>query len=213
MEGGLTLGTPGHPYQDLYGVTLINQSTITLTDQDVFAQHDGATVENQINATIDIQGDVTWAGDNIETIYNQGTLEKTAGLGTTVVNNIALVNDGIVTVSSGTLDLEGGGTATGSFTAAAQTTLEFGHFSWAFNSTSSVSGAGTVEFASDQFSSFFNSNSVYNVSGATEIESRESVDFLSGSHVENLGAVTLTSGTLDLSSSVAPPSVPTVPPA
>ena len=110
------------------GVTLINESTLTLTDQDAFAQQDGATVENEILHTIDIQGDGTWSGDGTETIDNQGTFEKTAGSGTTTGQYIALVNDGIVTVSSGTLDLEGGGTATGNFTADAQTTLEFGHF-------------------------------------------------------------------------------------
>ncbi len=154
VEGGLELGTgTAHRDEQLYGVTLINQSTITLTDQDVFAQEDGATVENEILHTIDIQGDGTWDGDGTATIDNQGTIEKTAGSGTTVVNNVALVNDGTVTVSSGTLDLEGGGTATGNFTADAQTTLEFGHFSWAFNSTSSVIGAGTVEFAFNYFSS------------------------------------------------------------
>ena len=78
----------------------------------------------------------------------------------------------MVTVSSGTLDLEGGGTATGSFTAAAQTTLEFGHSSWAFNSTSNVTGAGTVEFGVSYWPSFFNSNSVYDVSGATASKAR-----------------------------------------
>jgi len=205
VEGGLTLGTGiGDQQESLYGVTLINQSTITLTDQDVFAQEDGATVENQILHTIDIDGDGTWRGADTETIDNQGTLEKTAGLGTTAFTYVSLVNDGAVTVSSGTLDLEGGGTATGSFTAEAQTTLEFGHSSWAFNSTSSVSGAGTVEFPSAYWSSYFNSNSVYNVTGATQVQSGEQVDFLSGSHVENLGSVTLESGTLDLSSSVLP---------
>ena len=44
---------------------------------------------------------------------------------------------------------------------------------------------------------------MYDVTGATEIESQEPVDFLSGSHVENMGAVTLESGTLDLSSGLA----------
>ncbi len=205
VEGGLTLGTgTGDQQETLYGVTLINQSKITLTDKDVFAQGAGATVENHINATIDIQGDAAWDGSDVETIYNQGTLEKTAGLGTTAFNYISLVNDGIVKVSSGTLDLETGGTATGNFTVEAQTTLEFGHSSWAFNSTSNVIGAGTVEFPFAYWSSYFNSNSVYNVTGSTKFESQKAVDFLSGSHVENLGAVTLENGTLDLSSSVLP---------
>ena len=206
VEGGLTLGTDtGAVTEVLAGAMLMNQSTITLDDQDVFAQQDGATVENF--STIDIDGDVQWDGDGAETIDNQGTIEKTAGTGTTTFNYIALVNDGAVTVSSGTLDLEGGGTATGSYTAAAQATLDFGHSSWAFNSTSSVKGAGTVEFSVAYWPSFFNANSIYDVSGATDFESQEPVDFLGGS-VENLGAVTLENGTtLDLSSSGEGPAV------
>ncbi|MGO9922926.1 MAG: beta strand repeat-containing protein, partial [Isosphaeraceae bacterium] len=204
VNGNLTLGTGTGGDEDLYGTTLENQSVIYALDGDAFYQGDGAVVENNILHYIDFEGDGTWDGDATGTIDNQGTIEKTAGTGTTTVNNVALINDGAVTVSSGTLDLEGGGTATGAFTTAAQTTLDFGHFSWAFNSTSSVSGAGTVEFAFDYFSSYFNSNSVYNLTGTTQVDSGEQVDFLSGSNVENLGAVTLTSGTLDLSSSVAP---------
>ena len=205
VDGGLQLGTgTGDQQEVLYGVTLINQSTITLTEQDVFVQKVGATVENEILHTIDIQGDATWVGDGTETINNQGTFEKTAGSGTATVNNIALNNDGIVMASSGTLDFEGGGTATGSFTAAAQSTLEFGQSSWAFNSTSSVSGAGTVEFPSAYWPAIFNSNSQYNVSGTTDIENQDSVHFRSGSHVKNLGFLTLDNGgTLDLSSGLA----------
>jgi fibronectin-binding autotransporter adhesin len=204
VEGGLQLGTGMTDQQEsLYGATLINQSTITLADQDVFAQEVGATVENEILSTIDIQGGVSWDGDGTENIDNQGTIDVAAGSGTSTINYIALTNDGIVMVSSGTLDLEGGGTATGSFTAQTGTSLEFGHSDWAFDSTSNVSGAGTVEFTFAYWPSIFNSNSVYNVSGDTVFDSQEPVDFLSGSHVENLGSVTLESGMLDLSSGLA----------
>ena len=107
-------------------------------------------------------------------------------------------------MSSGTLDLEGGGTATGAFSAAAQTTLEFGHSSWAFNSTSNVTGAGTVEFAQDYWPSYFNANSIYKVTGATVVDSSNQVNFVGGD-VANLGAVTLEGSetTLDLSSGSA----------
>ncbi len=206
VDGGLQLGTGTSAFTEvLAGVTLMNHSTITLTDQDKFAQEDGAAVENELLHNIDIQGDGTWDGDDTVAIDNQGTIEKTAGAGTaTVTYGVALVNDGIVTVSSGTLDLEGGGTATGAFAAAAQTTLEFGHSSWAFNSTSNVTGAGTVEFTSAYWPSYFNANSVYNVTGATVVDSGNQVNFLGGD-VANLGAVTLEGGrtTLDLSSGSA----------
>ncbi len=191
VDGNLTLGTGSSGEEVLYGTTLENQSIIYVLDGDVFSQQYGATVDNEINHYIDFKGDATWDGDGTTTIDNTGTLEKTAGTGTaTVTYGVALVNDGIVTVSSGTLDLEGGGTATGAFSAAAQTTLEFGHSSWAFNSTSNVTGAGTVEFAQDYWPSYFNANSIYNVTGATVVDSSNQVNFVGGD-VANLGAVTL----------------------
>ena len=124
------LGTgTGGQQESLYGATLINENTITLTSQDAFAQEDGATVDNPLLSTINIVGDATWTGADTEILDNQGTIEKTGGSGSTVFNNLTLVNDGVVTVSAGTLDLESGGTATGSFTANAGATLDFGHSS------------------------------------------------------------------------------------
>jgi hypothetical protein len=204
VQGGLTLGTAGGATGEvLYGVTLNNSSSITVAAGNAFSQQYGATVENGILSTIDFDGDSTWSGDSTGTINNQGTIKKTAGTGTATINDLTLVNDGAVTLTSGTLDLETGGTATGSFSAAAQTTLEFGHSSFAFNSTSSVTGAGTVEFPFAYWPSVFNSNCTYNVMGATQIDSQAPLDFTDGSHVQNLGAVSLVSGTLDLSSGSA----------
>ncbi|HKI20335.1 MAG TPA: hypothetical protein VKA15_20770, partial [Isosphaeraceae bacterium] len=202
VQGGLTLGTGTATTQVLSGVTLFNQSTMTLTAKDVFDQEGGATVVNQILHTVDLQAGAAWTGDGTVVIDNQGTIEATAGTGRATVYDIALVNDGTVTVNSGTLNLEGGGTATGAFTALAQTTLEFGLYSWAFNSTSNVTGAGTVEFSYDGWSSYFNANSIYKVTGTTVIQSGShyvGVDFIGGD-IENLGSLMLEGGTLDFSS-------------
>ncbi len=169
VDGGLQLGTGTSPVTEvLAGVTLMNHSTITLTDQDKFVQQDGATVENELLHNIDIQGDGTWDGDGTVTINNQGTIEKTAGTGT---------SHGHIRCRPGQRrDRHGQFRHAGPrgwrhrdrrFAAAAQTTLEFGHSSWAFNSTSNVTGAGTVEFTSAYWPSYFNANSVYNVTGAT----------------------------------------------
>ncbi len=203
VEGGLQLGTGVAAQQEaLYGATLINTSTITVGDQDTFAQEYGATVENQ--GIIDFKGLKDWTGDDTGTIDNQGTIEQTAaGTDPSTISYVTLDNDGAVSVSLGVLDLAGGGSATGIFTAAATTTLEFGALPWAFNSTSSVSGAGNVEFTGI-FPSSFNANSQFNVTGQTEINSSSSVIFASGSNITSLGAVTLENGTLDLDSSVSP---------
>jgi hypothetical protein len=207
VDGNLTLGSAaGSAAQVLDGTTLENQSVINVLDQDAFYQGDGAVVENNILHYIDLEGDGTWQGDGTGTILNEGTIEKTAGTGTSAIYAVELVNDGIVTVSSGgTLDLNTYGTATGAFSAAvAQSTLEFANYWWTFNSTSSVTGAGEVEFSLFYFPAMFNSNSTYNVTGQTVTANTNALDFLSGSKVQNLGSVDLESGTLDLSSSVPP---------
>ncbi len=204
VEGGLQLGTgAGDQQQQLHGATLINQGTLTLTDKDSFSQESGATVVNQAGATIDIDGDANWVGDDTGPIDNEGMLEKTAGSGSTKFTYSSLVNTGSVSVSSGTLDLETGGTATGSFTAAAGGTLDFGQASWAFNAGSSVTGAGTVEFPFAYWGSVFGSGSTYDVSGATQLQSQAPVVFLSGSTARNFGALTLKDGTLELESGAA----------
>jgi hypothetical protein len=201
VEGGLQLGTgDGSAGQALYGVTLINKSTITVMDQDSFALQFGAVVENPTNSTIDFEGDSTWGGDQGETIYNEGAIEKTTGTGTTLIDNVSVVNTGSVVDDSGTLDLEGGGIGSGSFIATANSTLQFGHFWWGFNSGSSVNGAGTVKFGFNYFDCTFGSGSTYNVNGETDVAGGNPIEFLSGSDAENFGSLLVSDGSLELSS-------------
>jgi hypothetical protein len=198
-EGGLQLGAndgnTGH-YEALGGVTLINAGSAVMYDS--FSQEFGATFVNQAGATLDLASDGTWSSDGAGSLVNQGTVEKTAGTAKSVIDYVSLFNTGSVAVKSGTLDLEGGGIASGSFTVAAGSTLDFGHGYYAFNSGSSVSGAGTVEFPFNYWSVAFNSGSTYDVSGATVLD-QGSVKFLPGSSVKNVGALTLNSYAIDFS--------------
>jgi hypothetical protein len=202
VEGATELGSPTGTQQELYGTTLINEGTLTEADKDEFFQASGATIENQ-GGTIDIAGDATWGGDSGATLDNTGIIQKTAGSGTATFHQFTLVNDGAVTVSSGTLNLNMAATATGGFTAASGSTLIFEGYAWAFNPTSSVTGAGTVDFESDYFGFDFNSNATYNVTGATQLQSGNDIDFVAGSHAQNFGSLTIDSGTLQLDSGSA----------
>jgi hypothetical protein len=107
VQGGATLGIGTSAVtEDLLGVALENSGKITVTDQNVFYQAEGATVNNPILSTIDFDGNSRWEGDGTGTLNNQGRIEQTAATGTSEIYAVALVNDGAVTVSSGgTLDL------------------------------------------------------------------------------------------------------------
>jgi hypothetical protein len=81
-------------------------------------------------------------------IHNAGTFRKTASSTdiTIIGSNLPFANSGTVEVQAGTLSLGGGGSATGGFLVSAGAVLHFGS-SYVLGPTSSVTGAGTVEFA------------------------------------------------------------------
>jgi hypothetical protein len=187
LQLGANDGVTGN-YESLYGATLINSGSANMYDS--FAQQYGSTFVNLPGASLNLLSNGTWNSDGTATLVNQGTLKKSAGTGASVIDYVTLVNSGSVAANSGTLNLQGDGTATGSFTAAAGATLEFGHGYWGFNAGSSVSGAGTVEFPFDYWLSAFNSGSTYNVAGATAVDSA-AVVFLPGSQIKNVGTLTL----------------------
>ena len=74
-------------------------------------------------------------------ITNSGLLEKTGGTGTSVVAP-KVTNNGTVIVSSGTLDLKGAVTGTGTDTISGASTLEFG----AGVSTTATLGSQNIGF-------------------------------------------------------------------
>ena len=155
MDGGLQLGTgTGGQQRGALRRHSDNQSTLTLTGPGRLRPGRTAPRSRTTSSTTStFKGTAPGTATAPKPLTTRARSRRRPARARPRSIHIALVNDGIVTVSSGTLDLEAGGTATGSFTAAAQTTLEFGHYIWAFNSTSNVSGAGTVEFAFDYFSS------------------------------------------------------------
>ena len=126
------------------GRVLENKGTLTWADGEIDLGYTSggnignATLKNDAGATFDIQSDnEIYNGKGANTLVNAGTLEKTDTTGTTEID-VALTNTGTVSVHTGTLLLDGGGSsAAGAITAASGTTIAFGGGTFTL-------GAGTI---------------------------------------------------------------------
>ncbi len=150
--------------------TLTNAGTITWTDSGRILARFGSVLNNQVGATFDIQTDsaFVWSdGSTGPVLYNFGTLQKSAGIGTTDLN-VFLVNQtgGKVDVQSGTIAVDRTNSSPGSFTVEAGATLSFPSNAVSLSAGSTVSGAGTVLFNGG----VVDINGTYNVTGTTSIQ-------------------------------------------
>jgi hypothetical protein len=194
-DGGLQLGssTGAADTENLNARTLQNAGTLTWLANNTFEQEHGSTFDNLAAGTIDLQNHGTWINnDGTALLVNNGTLTKSAGSGKSLVG-INFDNAGTVTVQTGTLDFNAGGTASGSFTVAAGATLVFdGPNTFTFQASSSIHGAGTVvkNFGSNVPVTLINTN----VSGTVTIPNGSLVDFEGNIHIGGLsmagGAIT-----------------------
>jgi hypothetical protein len=105
-NGGLSVSNPSFNHF-LIGRPLNLTAGATLTSN-LFAQN-GAVITNAATSTFDIQNDsgVLNNGGASSSLVNQGTLQKSAGTGTSTIG-IALNNSGTVNAQAGTLNLSGG---------------------------------------------------------------------------------------------------------
>ena len=196
-QGGVQLGTGTTPTTvTLDGATLVNYKMLALEPDTTISQNDGSTIQNLSGATFNVQGSASWASDGTDTFINQGTFEKSAGTNTATVQYVTLVNNGTVVSNAGTLDWEGGGTATGSLSAGAGDTLNFGHSYMTFTAGGRVGGAGVVSFGENYWSNIFLSSSALNVTGSTVVNGggELAVNFLPGCSV-SAGNLQIESGT------------------
>jgi hypothetical protein len=162
----------------IYGGTTINNSAAATwstgafyaTGNDVVGQN--TTFNNLSGATLNVEsagcyyanGSLSAAPD---VFNNAGIVNKGAG-GDTIIY-AEFNNNNVVNVQPGVLSLYGGGSQTGSFYVGTGATLELGEAPNAFQSGSSVGGAGGVYFSSSETS--FNPGSVYDPAGSTQITS------------------------------------------
>ncbi len=136
----------------------------------------------------------TTSGNSVSIIFiNNGTMTKSS------FNNenqfsLAFTNSGAIIINAGKISLiagTGSNTHTGTWTVALGATLLLGNGGTLINNIqSSISGAGTVIFASIVN---FTTSSTYNISGTTNIAG-DTVNFPAGMNMINIGTITCTGG-------------------
>ena len=149
--GGVTINgasslNGGNDVMFLYGL-LINAGTLTWSGSANNLYFSSGTLTDLATGTITISADVSTYGTG-GTMVNAGHLLKTNTTGTTTLNSVALVNTGDVQAQSGTLDLADGGSASGTFEASSNATLQFDNGTYTLDPASRVTGAGTVLISS-----------------------------------------------------------------
>jgi urease beta subunit len=144
LNGTSSLSGVGSGTMSLNGL-LINGGSLTWSGSGNNLYFYGGTLTNLAAGTLTITADVSALnGGGGGTLGNAGTLKKTTTTGTTTIGSyVEFINSGDVQVQSGTLDVTGGGSATGMFEVSANATLQFDNV-YTLNSASSVTGAGTV---------------------------------------------------------------------
>ena len=149
-KGGLTLGTAGFSQFFLdtgrvlenagAGAAVGTQTDLLLNEPSSGTA--ATTFRNNVGATFDDQttGSGLFIADegSAALVDNQGTWKKTGSAATSAIS-AAFNNSGTVDVESGTLDLSGGGTSSGTFKGAAGATVAFGGTT-TLTSASSVTG-------------------------------------------------------------------------
>jgi RHS repeat-associated protein len=219
--GGLVLGGPdGSPhFPTLDGRTLNNAGPVSVAGLTAtsgwFEQRHGSTFNNLAGGAFDLDHAFRWRALTPDcTVNNAGTITW-SGSGTFLFeafsgfNSGAEVfnNSGTVQVRSGTLEV-GGGTDSGSFHVAAGATLAFSGLAndasktrTTLTATSSISGAGTVQFGGTPASQFTVATVVdagkYTVTGPTLVKG-DAVSFTGGTPL-TMPSLTLSDGSLSVS--------------
>src|SRR6516164_7258188 len=204
-NGGISFPASAGP--QLNGRTLNNTGTANWTGAtgSMFMSN-GAQVNNgPTSAAIwNYQNDSSiFSGGGTGQAFNNsgGLFEKTAGTGTSTVNDpVAFNNTGSVLVGTGTLSFAGGGscggTCGGTWSVASGATLGFAFETFALSG--SFSGAGTVAFSGGTA----NLTGTYNITGGTTA-SGGTANFNAGAKVTSTGALTISFGGLNFSSGSA----------
>jgi hypothetical protein len=163
------------------------------------ARWSGANFANDPESSFDNEGTFlieTDADFSSGQFNNTGTVIKSAGNDNGVTRFTAVFNNaGTLEVESGVVELDGGGTHTGTASVAAEALLEFGAAVHGLEG-GSVSGSGSVRFGNG-FTEL--NGGLYAVAGTTTVVGGVHV-FGPGVTVAPLGALTLLAGTLQLSS-------------
>jgi uncharacterized repeat protein (TIGR01451 family) len=192
-----TMSITGGGFKIVDSRTINNSGSIIFdATANTYAQG-SAVINNLAGATYDIRSDGNFAFNGGSPQFNNnGTINRNTTTGTSIFG-LALANNNVVNVQTGLLSLDRGGSATaGTFSVSSGATLRFGSQSFAFDSSSSITGGGTVETSGASVTH----SGTYNVSGGTTSSNGSFV--LTGT-VSGLGPVTVSGGLLNLSSASA----------
>ncbi len=191
----------GVSFDGTYPSSFIGQATLNLSGTSTVlgpntALHGNSAVINVLpGAVLDFQNDVSLlrATAANSTLNNQGTLRKSGGTGSTTVQ-LALNSSGTIEASSGTLAIQDG-TSSGAAVVSAGSTLTAS--SYVFDSSSSVTGSGTMNLVSTTV------GGVYNITGTTNLYSIGN-SFGSSANVQSVGtSVTINGGAVAFNSGEA----------
>jgi len=126
--------------------TLENGGTVLWTGGGIFGVMGGAVITNRAGALFHVQSAAGLGGGGANGRFdNAGTFRKSANTGTTTVQSgLSLNNSGIVEIQTGTLNLGGGGTHSGSFDVPSSAALILSSGIHAASGSSSIAGAGQL---------------------------------------------------------------------
>ncbi|MCB9088748.1 MAG: tandem-95 repeat protein [Calditrichae bacterium] len=184
-----TMELTGSSTRTLVGRTITNNGSIINTGTGTLRMQDNAQIINTAGAIFDLQSDanIDYLDPSGGKIFNYGNFQKSAGSGTTLID-VELINEGSITVNSGTVKLTRGGNVTAcSNTIAAGSRLVLDDEDFLLSNVT-FGGSGTVEFST---------NSVTVSSGGVTILSPATLEFPGGT-VKGSGDLTI-EGTFDWS--------------
>jgi hypothetical protein len=126
--------------------SIANGGTITLTGT---LQFNGYNLQIVNQSLFDVPGDaaISSGGYSGLQISNAGTFRKSAGTNACTVNGLAFQNTGTLSVWSGTVDLQSGGTLAGNLTASNAAALTFSGGTFTLSPGAVFSGSGFVGVA------------------------------------------------------------------
>jgi hypothetical protein len=193
-QGGMVLN--GSSSETLDARTLNSPNHATWSGNTNIGLSDGAVINNLATGNFAVQNNQTLSGNGV--FNNLGTLTKSIAVSTTTISS-RFNSSGKVQLSTGSLDLQNGGTDSGSFTlATASDALQFDGGTTKMTSASSISGPGTVTFNGN-----VTELGTYNITGATNVKGGNVI--LAG-NLQSVGAsLAIAGGTVNIPGSLSVP--------
>jgi hypothetical protein len=198
IQSGATLNLSGSSDKNVTARALSNGGTVNWTGMGNWGL--GGTFNNLAGATFNAQTDANIGSGGV--FNNTGTFIKTSTVGTGATFIDSTFNDaGAVSVQSGVLQLNRGGTAAGSFDVAATGQLQFvGNIYYTLNGGATLTGAGTARVSGGQLTLAGDASAVNlgldsgTLGGAAKLTITGTFDWTGGQIANANGSIALPSG-------------------